>query len=430
MKLTSIELESVIEKLHALFYQQAFSKQIDFTYEIDTNVPPYILADETRLLQIMANLTSNAIKFTEQGHVKIHASVVSSHKKTKVIKVSIVDTGIGIPKDKLNMLFEDFSQVDTTSTKTYSGTGLGLAISKELTKLMNGQIGVDTHFGEGSTFWFTFETTESKKSNSTEGNKPVWDDSIRFNAEILLVDDNQVNLFVAQRILEKSGCTVITATNGEEAIKKAQDKAFDLILMDIQMPKMDGITATKAIKELLKANTPPIIAMTAYAMKEDQEKFINSGMNDYISKPISADNLLIKIQEWLHKKKTTGKKTEPIQKTVNQVINKEIVSNLLKLADKESIVQIYGEFETELKESLNECTSFYAKEEWIEIQKILHTLKGSAGTLGVSKVENKVREIEQNLKQNIYFEVESDLKTLGAYAKEFYKSYKDFLNKL
>lgn len=431
MKLTSIGLESVIEKLHALFYQQAFSKQIDFTYEIDKDVPPYIMADETRLLQVMANLTSNAIKFTEQGHVKIHASVVSSHKKTKVFKVAISDTGIGIPKDKLNMLFEDFSQVDTTSTKTYSGTGLGLAISKELTKLMNGQIGVETNFGQGSTFWFTFEADESKKSNDAASSKPVWDDNIKFDAQVLLVDDNQVNLFVAERILEKAGCTVVTATNGEEAIKKAQDKNFDLILMDIQMPKMDGITATKAIKELLKKKTPPIIAMTAYAMKEDQEKFINSGMNDYISKPISADNLLIKIQEWLGKKKQVTDKSNKLPKAPeSEVINKNVVNNLLKLADKESIINIYGDFETELKDSLKETTAFHAKGELGEIQKILHTLKGSAGTLGVSKVENKVREIEQNLKQNIYFELESELKTLGTYAKEFYKSYKDFLIKL
>ncbi|MDF2456712.1 MAG: arcB [Cytophagaceae bacterium] len=430
MKLTTIGLESVIEKLHALFYQQAFSKQIDFTYEIDKDVPPYIMADETRLLQIMANLTSNAIKFTEQGHVKIHASVVSSNKKTKVFKVAISDTGIGIPKDKLNMLFEDFSQVDTTSTKTYSGTGLGLAISKELTKLMNGQIGVETNFGQGSTFWFTFEASESKKSHAVS-TKPIWDQNIRFDAQVLLVDDNQVNLFVAERILEKAGCTVTTATNGEEAIKKAQEKNFDLILMDIQMPKMDGITATKAIKELLKKKTPPIIAMTAYAMKEDQEKFINSGMNDYISKPISADNLLIKIQEWLVKKKPEApKKTKAIQAPEMEFMNKEVVNNLLKLADRESIIKIYGDFETELKESLEECVRFYPKGELSEIQKILHTLKGSAGTLGVSKVENKVREIEQNLKQNIYFELESELKTLDAYAKEYYKSYKDFLIQL
>jgi HPt (histidine-containing phosphotransfer) domain-containing protein len=153
-------------------------------------------------------------------------------------------------------------------------------------------------------------------------------------------------------------------------------------------------------------------------------------MNDYISKPISADNLLIKIQEWLNKKKNTTKKPKALQSTDFEIINKEVVHNLLKLADKESIIQIYGDFETELKESLSDCTSFYAKGEWNEIQKILHTLKGSAGTLGVSKVENKVREIEQNLKQNIYFEVESELKTLAAYAKEFYKSYKDFLIKL
>jgi PAS domain S-box-containing protein len=431
LKLAPIDLQSVIEKLHALFYQQAFSQQIDFTYEVDPSVPKYILADETRLLQIMANLTSNAIKFTDHGHVKIHASVLTSTPQHKVFKIAISDTGIGIPEDKLSMLFEYFSQVDTTVTKTYSGTGLGLAISKELTKLMNGQIGVETNFGKGSTFWFTFEASESKTGNNETSIKRVWDENIQFDARVLLVDDNQVNLFVAERILKKSGCTVVTATNGEEAIKQALKKNFDLILMDIQMPKMDGITATRSIKELLKKKTPPIIAMTAYAMKEDQEKFLNSGMNDYISKPISADNLLMKIQEWLGSRKSnTNKKSKTIHTPDLEIINKDVVYNLLKLADKESIIQIYGDFEKELRESLSDCAAFYLKGQLGEIQKVLHTLKGSAGTLGVSKVENKVKEIEYNLKQNIYFEVETELKALEVCAQEFYKSYKDFLIKL
>jgi len=433
LRLTSISLSSVIEKLHALFYQQAFSKQIDFSFEVDDAIPNFVMADETRLLQILANLTSNAIKFTEKGQVKIKAYVLRAAKKRITIKIEISDSGIGIPADKLNMLFEYFSQVDTTVTKTYSGTGLGLAISKELAKLMHGQIGVETVLDEGSTFWFTFDVEENKQAaKKAVAPENIWDQNIKLAAKILLVDDNHVNLFIAEKILEKAGCKIITAINGEDAIAKALDHDdFDLILMDIQMPKMDGISATKVIKEHLQEKTPPIIAMTAYAMKEDQEKFLNSGMNDYISKPISADNLLNKVKHWLTQKKLNVVKSKKKSRTIElEVINKDVAKNLLYLTDKETIIQIYTELEVELKEGLKDCMALYPKGQLGEIRKILHTLKGSSGTLGVSKVENKVKEIEHNLKQNIYFELEKELSILGILAEEFYNSYRNFLTRM
>jgi CheY-like chemotaxis protein/HPt (histidine-containing phosphotransfer) domain-containing protein len=433
LRLSTVAFSNVVEKLHALFYQQAFAKQLDFSFDVDSNVPKYLIADETRLLQILANLTSNAIKFTEKGNIKIKASLLRTTKKIHTIKVEISDTGIGIPADKLNMLFEYFSQVDTTVTKTYSGTGLGLAISKELAQLMHGQIGVETTANVGSTFWFTFEAEENKEvPTALKAEEPAWDDKIKLEAKILLVDDNNVNLFIAEKILEKAGCKVVTAVNGEDAVSKADEiRDFDLILMDIQMPVMDGISATKAIRSLLKEQTPPIIAMTAYAMKEDQEKFLNSGLNDYISKPISADLLLKKIQHWmLHKQPNIAQSELNQEKIELEVINKDIAINLLNLTDIETIVQIYTELEVELKESINDCMSLYLKGQLGEIRKILHTLKGSSGTLGVSKVENKVKEIEHNLKQNIYFELEKELKTLEVYAEEFYNSYRNFLTRL
>jgi CheY-like chemotaxis protein/HPt (histidine-containing phosphotransfer) domain-containing protein/two-component sensor histidine kinase len=433
LRLTSLSLTAVVEKLHALFYQQAFSKQIDFSFEVDSAIPKYLMADETRLLQILANLTSNAIKFTEAGQVKIKASLVHSAKKKHLIKVEISDSGIGIPEDKLNMLFEYFSQVDTTVTKTYSGTGLGLAISKELAKLMHGQIGVETTIGKGSTFWFTFEADETKQASILPiAPETVWDHDTQLHAKILLVDDNHVNLFIAEKILEKAGCHVITGVNGEDAIAKVKEhEPFDIILMDIQMPKMDGISATKAIRELLGEKTPPVIAMTAYAMKEDQEKFLNNGMNDYISKPISADNLLHKIKHWLvNKNQPQALNNKKVEEIEEEVINKEVAKNLLHLTDKETIIQIYTELEVELKESLVDSMAFYRKGQLGEIRKILHTLKGSSATLGVSKVENKVREIEHNLKQNIYFELESELNILSTYAEEFYSTYRNFLTRM
>ena len=435
LRLTSINLENMIEKLHSLFAQQAHLKGIDLFYSIASNVPKFILADETRLLQILSNLTSNSIKFTDKGSVSINLSLENKNGNLNKIKVEIADTGIGISEDNLQKLFNYFSQVDNSSTKSYGGTGLGLAISKELCKMMNGDIGVKTALGEGSTFWFTFEANESKRATEI---KETGEDNNKFtgrfkdlNPLILLVDDNQVNQLVASEILKKSGCRVETANNGLEAIEKVKSNVYDLIFMDIQMPKMDGITATMEIKKLGLPNLPPIIAMTAYAMEEDKEKFLSNGMDDYIPKPIKSEVLINKVAEKLNfnsKSNYLSLSNEYKELKKEVVISNEVIKSMLSFVDKETLFSIYAQFEVETAGLLNESKDAFRVGDFKHIQSILHTLKGTGGTLGIEKIESLSKYIEGNLKQNNFETIAHKLDELYAAFEEYRNNYNQIIN--
>lgn len=436
LRLAPISIEQMIEKLHSLFHQQAILKNIELLYSIDSNVPKVVLADETRLLQILSNLTSNAIKFTEHGSVRIQISLQSKKDQLNKIRVNISDTGIGIPEDKLNVLFGYFNQVDNSSSKSYGGTGLGLAISKELSKLMNGEIGVQTEANKGSLFWFTFEANESKRlvENKPEHANPFLGETpIKDYPKILLVDDNAINLFVASEILRKAGCEIDTAGTGLEAIQKVKEHVYRLILMDIQMPQMDGIQATAEIRKLTNLHIPPIIAMTAYSMKEDKERFMDNGMDDYIAKPIKADSLISKVKEWLYHETSPNQALpapKPAVETVEQtpILDLGVFDKLKSLSGEEIIDQIYKEFEDESLEQIVDCKNSLPMGDFHNILNKLHTLKGVSGTLGLMELESLSRSIETKLKNGYYPELEADLEQLSIAHNRFIEHYTFILN--
>lgn len=434
LKAVPINFKGTLEKLHSLFEQQAHLKGIDLYYSVSSNIPKAIKADEIRLLQILSNLTSNSIKFTEKGSVEIKASVESKRDDIYRIKVEIKDTGIGISEEDLQKLFNNFSQIDNSFSKSYAGTGLGLAISKELSKIMNGEIGVKSKSGEGSTFWFTFETTEAAISAIETGQEistPITGRFEKQHPEILLVDDNQVNRMVATEILKKAGCKVDTASNGLEAIDKVRTKEYDLIFMDIQMPKMDGITATREIKKLGIKDLPPIIAMTAYAMEDDRQKFLAAGMDDYIPKPIKSEVLINKIAEKLKIRDNSSnfKERPESESSVSTIIKEEVLVSMMGYVDKETLVAIYEEFESESAGLLDECRTSFLIGDFKTIQSHLHTLKGSAGTLGITKVESLSRYIEGNLKQNIFENITNHMDDLYQAYEEFKEHYSLLIKK-
>jgi CheY-like chemotaxis protein len=353
------------------------------------------------------------------------------YDKTHVIKVEVRDTGIGIAKEHLGSLFKSFSQIDDSSTKTFGGTGLGLRISKELCQLMNGNIGVYSTPNLGSTFWFTFEVTETTKEAVLAGQKEEGEIQIdalaSINPKVLLVDDNQVNRQVAGEILKTAGCTVDLATNGYEAISLVEKKAYDLIFMDIQMPEMDGVTATRKLKEMQLDHLPPIVAMTAYSMGPDRERFLAQGMDDYLAKPIKGVNLINKVKHWV---KGTGTllNEENDQQNGFQVINQEIVDQLAKYSGPEMVLDILKDFENESNEQIAACSDGLKNQDFKDILSNLHTLKGNAGTLGVEKVAAMAKKIEADLKEENYSFVEQDLADLHKYFVEFQDNYLDILN--
>lgn len=303
-----IILRDVFERLMALFSQIAKQKGNKLTFDLAKDIPECVQVDETRLLQILSNLTSNAIKFTENGNIQISVSVLNKIDDRFDLYVNVTDTGVGISEDDLNILFNSFQQLDNSTTKVHGGTGLGLVISRELCKLMDGDVGVESTVGVGSAFWFTINLKIGDSAFAIEHKEDkIFEISGKLSElrpTILLVDDNATNRKVASQILVKSGCQVDSISSGKEAILKLQtDVTYDVVLMDIQMPELDGMETTKQLKQLNLANLPPIIAMTAYAMKEDRERFMAAGMDDYLAKPIRAQSLIEMVTQWV-----TGKK--------------------------------------------------------------------------------------------------------------------------
>lgn len=446
LRLTSINFEHTVEKLYALFYQQAIGKNITLEYHMAPDVPRYILADEIRLLQIISNLTSNAIKFTAQGGVVINVFLENRYDDTFKVKVEVTDSGIGISDDDLKKLFESFSQVDNSSSKSYAGTGLGLAISKELCKMMNGQIGVRSEAGVGSTFWFTFEARESKRGADKKATRET--DVVKskkftgYAPKILVVDDNSTNQLVASEILKKAGCIVEVASNGLEAIEKVRSNFYHIVFMDIQMPKMDGITATAEIRNSGLAYMPPIIAMTAYSMQDDKEKFLNSGMDDYISKPITSDMLIGKVFEWakdagIEEINVTDKRSilaadrgavENTNGALALAIDLKVLDKLKSFAEGDMLMSIYSEFAEETEIQLAECKTAMEIRNIKNVLAILHTIRGTAGTLGITPLEETSRHMEASLKQGREENLVSEFEQLSNAFYYFKQQYPFILN--
>ncbi|MCX8026562.1 MAG: response regulator [Thermodesulfovibrionales bacterium] len=296
-------IQSLIDEIKSYYQILANQKGLVLNASISQDIPQYIRSDYTKIKQILWNLVSNAIKFTEKGHVDIkvqRGDIQSSDtlpSDTIPLQFCISDTGIGIPPRKKAHIFESFTQVDSSTTRKYGGTGLGLSICKGLVSLLGGSIDVESEVGKGSTFYFTIPVKASsmtKKDAEESQQREALDKKPTRSLNILVVDDNELNLLIASRLLTKKGHAVTTANDGNEAIKLLQKDRFDMVFMDINMPEMDGYDTTRMIRKIgiMTDGKPiPIIAMTAYAMKGDKEKCIEAGMDDYIAKPIDAKQL-------------------------------------------------------------------------------------------------------------------------------------------
>ena len=289
-------LNKPIKEIYDILSRRAEEKGLLLYIDLDKNIPAYVNGDEYRFKQVVLNLVNNAIKFTEEGHIKISLKNMGTNEGRHTIKVSVKDTGVGIPEAKKKKLFKSFSQLDSSSTKKHEGTGLGLAISKLLTNMMSGEIGVDSESGKGSTFWFTasFKKGTPPRKTKTDLVVPQSKKLKSKNINVLVVEDNLINQKISSFSLKKADMKVSIANNGLEALEMFKKQSFDVILMDIQMPVMDGYEATGEIRKLEESlNTHvPIIALTANAMQGDAEKCLAAGMDNYISKPFKIDKLI------------------------------------------------------------------------------------------------------------------------------------------
>lgn len=292
----------LLQDIVKLMQIRAQEKGLRLMIDLDPNMPLWLLGDDNRLRQLFLNLVSNAIKFTRHGGVTIKLELLETVQQQVHFKGMIIDTGIGITPEKLDRLFRKFSQADASTSREYGGTGLGLFISQQLVELMGGIIGVETVAEQGSTFWFTLmlPMTEPPSEDTTTAIVPTPAQPPQ-TAHILLVEDNKTNQMVAKIMLKKLGYQVSIANHGQEALDMIQHHHYHLVLMDVQMPVMDGYIATKEIRnyETTHDTHLPIIAMTANALKGDLEKCLASGMDDFLAKPISRQMLANILDKWL-----------------------------------------------------------------------------------------------------------------------------------
>jgi len=315
-KIEAGKMELLMEKFHirrsinevmATLTPLAKEKDISLSLRIDERIPQYLIGDATRLLQIIFNLIGNAIKFTKSGRVDLFVETIKQAEQGKItLRFAVKDTGIGISDDKKFLIFKSFVQVDGSYTRKHGGTGLGLSLSSQLVKMMGGDIGVESKPGVGSTFWFTavLGMCEDHKVTPYPALESQQMDDSRCEMDFkglhaLIVEDDSFNRTLLQTLLQKQNFTVSNAEDGEEAIKALSKQQFDVILMDIQMPKLNGLEATAKIREFekLTGRHTPIIAITAHAMEDDKQRCLKAGMDDYISKPIDMDQLFLILKQ-------------------------------------------------------------------------------------------------------------------------------------
>jgi CheY-like chemotaxis protein len=300
------DLRGSIEEMVASLQPRAREKSIDLVAEVDPDVPAAVCADVTRVRQVLANLVGNALKFTAVGSVHIHLGLeaprVPHESSTVALHFSVRDTGAGIPPEKQHSIFEPFVQADNSTTRRFGGTGLGLSICSRLVKIMGGRIWLESQPGRTTFHFAIVAKIGTIKSSPVIGREaaPTVSPCTK-SLRILLAEDNLVNQMVAGKLLERRGYSVVMASSGQEAVDRFQREPIDLVLMDVQMPDMDGFQTTAALRALERATGKhvPIIAMTAHAMKGDKERCLGAGMDGYLSKPIRPQALYDKIEQFV-----------------------------------------------------------------------------------------------------------------------------------
>jgi PAS domain S-box-containing protein len=395
------EVRPVFDQVAEILAGAARDKGIDLTVLVDPCVPLELVGDPNRLGQILSNLMTNAVKFTSKGQVTVRASVAAGDVSTVTLRVEVVDTGIGVGDDQADRLFEPFSQADASTTRTFGGTGLGLAISRQLVSAIGGDIGVASKLGEGSTFWFTGRfahagTTTDKGSRvamtQTDGG------AAHRTGHLLVVEDNEINQLVALGLLEALGYSAEVAVNGAEAVQKASNGAYDAVLMDLQMPVMDGFAATRHIRSEEPAGTRiPIIAMTASAIEGEKERCLAAGMDDFLTKPVVTDRLEAVLRGYLGgPTPLRGPAEPPPAPSTTVALDPSRIRELESMGGRavELVDRAVRNFVTSLPATLAELHGAVATGAHEELRALAHRLRGSALNLGALRVAEVGFELE------------------------------------
>jgi PAS domain S-box-containing protein len=396
-------LRDLLPSLIGTFAYQAKEKKLHLDYLIEEKLNKILLGDPVRLNQILINLISNAVKFTHHGSINIKCSAAKEQRGICWVKIEVSDTGIGIPEEKLTTIFESFSQADASVTRRYGGTGLGLTIVKQLVELQNGKIHVHSKEQTGSTFSVVIPYMVGKVA-AFEELKPrrerIFPQVETSQLRVLLVEDNDINRLYAKSILKNWQCYIDVAENGLVAIEKIKNTFFDIVLMDIQMPVMDGYEATKAIRMMENSAHTPIIALTANATQVDVEKCLAAGMNDYLPKPFTPDDLYTKLFEDLKirpaNKETKSRAKEESIHTYDLNYLKTVSNN-----NEEFIQEMVLTFIQTIPNILSQMKECIESSDWEKVSKLAHQIKPSFTLLGLESLRPTLLFIEENGKKNV-----------------------------